>query len=85
VNGEELEDVTIIEALDVLLSDEYGQVFESGYTLNEALPAYSLREDIDDGHWLWFCPFDTSDGLGGYGYPEHEVGWRRSIAGSRSW
>jgi hypothetical protein len=78
--GQELEDVTIIEALEALLEDEDGSIFSSPGQLYEALPAYGFREGVDDGrNWLWFCPFDTSDGLGGYGYPEHEVGWLAAI------
>jgi hypothetical protein len=81
VCGDVLENVTIIEALEAFLSDENQDYFASAGELFTALPAYQDRSQWN--HQVkaprWRCPFDTSDGIGGYGYPDHLVGWLSAI------
>lgn len=63
-------EVTIIDAIDEMLGND--DVFSSQELLYTALPVYKK-----DGRFL--CPFDSSDGMGGYGYNPAEVGWLTAI------
>ncbi len=77
IPGEVLEGVTVIEAFDAFLSDENYIYFGSPGELYSALPAY--RDSSTKYAERWIVPFDGSDGLGGYGYPEPLVGWLAAI------
>ncbi len=64
--------VTIVQALGLMLEDS--SCFESPDALYCSLPAWHNKSD-----GFWHCPFDTSCGLGGYGYAPGEVGWLAAI------
>jgi hypothetical protein len=80
-NTEE-DDMTVIEVLDALLIDERKDFFSSPGELYAAMPEWTENEPkwthsvripkyhrIDNGE----------DSFGGYGYPDHEVGWLAAI------
>ncbi len=77
VGGEELDDVTVVEALEALLDPD--QIyFSSPDRLWDCLPAYEEERSGEIHSRSFLCPFDTDD-VRGYGYPEAKVGWLEAI------